>query len=205
MSATTPRAQSPASPPIASPLPDVPSLEGQYAGFVTRMGAFIIDILIINVSVLASTAVVSLIFGFFNSVFELMPRTGGNGFDAAGAWVAGFAAVLSLLVMAWLYPVVFWMINGQTIGKKVMGLRVVRMDGKPMTFWRGLARVFGYWVSAVPLFLGFIWVIFSNKRRGWHDMLANTCVIYSWDAAASAALQERLKRTAQTLTDRDDS
>ena len=84
--------------------------------------------------------------------------------------------------MLWLYPALFWMINGQTFGKRIMGLRVVRMNGEEMTFGRGLLRVLGYLLSALPLFLGFIWVIFSNKRRGWHDMLAGTCVIYSWDA-----------------------
>jgi uncharacterized RDD family membrane protein YckC len=89
------------------------------------------------------------------------------------------------------------MINGQTFGKRIMGLRVVRMDGEEMTFVRGLLRVLGYWLAAIPLFLGYIWVIFSNKRRGWHDMLAGTCVIYSWDAKGSTAMIDRLRMMRQ--------
>ena len=173
-------------------VPEVDSLEGQYAGFVTRAIAFVIDILIINVSVLAITGVVMLILNFFYQLYMLMPLAPNERIDNFSSWISGIVALLALIIMLWLYPTVFWMINGQTFGKRIMGLRVVRMSGEEMTFFRGLIRVFGYLVSALALFLGFIWVIFSDKRRGWHDMLAGTCVIYSWDARDSTALRSRL-------------
>jgi uncharacterized RDD family membrane protein YckC len=63
-----------------------------------------------------------------------------------------------------------------------MGLRVVTIDGKPLTFGRAVVRMFGYFISTVPLYLGFAWVLIDNRRQGWHDKLARTCVIYDWEA-----------------------
>jgi uncharacterized RDD family membrane protein YckC len=173
------------------------SLEGEYAGFVTRAIAFIIDMLIIELTVFAITGVVIMIIGFFASLYNTLPWASEGRFEPVTLWTAGIITTLTLFVMIWLYPTIFWMINGQTMGKRIMGLRVVRMDGSEMTFWRGLVRVFGYWVSAVALFLGFIWVLFSNERRGWHDKLAGTCVIYSWDARGSAVMAARLASIRQ--------
>jgi len=65
---------------------------------------------------------------------------------------------------------------GQTIGKMIFGLRVVRPDGQPLTYSRALLRTFGYFVSALPLFLGFLWVAFSRGKRSWHDVLSDTLV-----------------------------
>ena len=173
------------------------SLEGEYAGFVTRAIAFIIDMLIIELTVFAITGVVIMIIGFFASLYNTLPWASEGRFEPVTLWTAGIITTLTLFVMIWLYPTIFWMINGQTMGKRIMGLRVVRMDGSEMTFWRGLVRVFGYWVSAVALFLGFIWVLFSNERRGWHDKLAGTCVVYSWDARGSAVMAARLASIRQ--------
>ena len=188
----------------ASTAPEVESREGEYAGFITRMFALVIDILIINVTIAVVAGVVTLIFGFFESVGNFLPGPAGGGFEKFGAWATGIAAIVTLFAMNWLYPTLFWMINGQTFGKRIMGLRVVRMNGEDMSFWRGLLRVLGYWLAALPLFLGFIWVLFSNKRRGWHDMLAGTCVIYSWEARGSARMQSKLHSAGGKIKDQKD-
>ena len=65
---------------------------------------------------------------------------------------------------------------GKTIGKMIFGLRVVRPDGQPLTYSRALVRTLGYFLSAIPLFLGFLWVGFSPGKRAWHDALADTLV-----------------------------
>lgn len=65
---------------------------------------------------------------------------------------------------------------GQTIGKMIFGLRVVRPDGQPLTYSRALVRTFGYFLSGIPLFLGFLWVGFSRGKRSWHDLLTDTLV-----------------------------
>jgi uncharacterized RDD family membrane protein YckC len=89
--------------------------------------------------------------------------------------IVGFVAIIA-------YPIAFWVLAGQTPGKALMGLRVVRLDHKPMTIGCALARYGGYWLAALPLFLGFLWILFDWRRQGWHDKLAGTCVIYTTDA-----------------------
>lgn len=59
-----------------------------------------------------------------------------------------------------------------------MGVRIARTNGKPLTIGRALLRYLGYWLSAIPLGLGFFWVLVDDQRQGWHDKLADTYVIY---------------------------
>jgi len=66
---------------------------------------------------------------------------------------------------------------GQTIGKMIFGLRVVRTTGHPLTFSRAFARALAYFVSAIPFFLGFFWVALNSDKRSWHDALTDTMVI----------------------------
>jgi len=66
---------------------------------------------------------------------------------------------------------------GQTIGKMIFRLRVLKADGQPLTFARALARTFAYTLSAIPFFLGFLWVGFTSKKRSWHDAIAGTMVV----------------------------
>jgi len=66
---------------------------------------------------------------------------------------------------------------GQTIGKMIFRLRVLKADGQPLTFSRALARTFAYILSAIPFFLGFFWVGFTSKKRSWHDAIAGTMVV----------------------------
>jgi uncharacterized RDD family membrane protein YckC len=66
---------------------------------------------------------------------------------------------------------------GQTFGKMIFGLRVVRTTGHPLTFSRALARALGYFPSALPFFLGFFWVALNSDKRSWHDAFTDTMVI----------------------------
>jgi uncharacterized RDD family membrane protein YckC len=66
---------------------------------------------------------------------------------------------------------------GQTFGKMIFGLRVMQPDGRPLTYSRSLFRTMGYLLSAIPLFLGFLWVGFTSSKRSWHDFLADTIVV----------------------------
>ena len=72
---------------------------------------------------------------------------------------------LSTLIGA-LYYIGFWVKNdGMTPGKKVMKLKVVRVDGKPIDWMTAILRYIGYIVSAIPLLLGFIWVAFDKNKQ----------------------------------------
>lgn len=70
--------------------------------------------------------------------------------------------------------------SGQTIGMRILGIRIVRSDGKPFT-WKNAAlrHLIGYPLSMAPFFLGFLWMLWDPKQQGWHDKLARTMVVIS--------------------------
>lgn len=68
--------------------------------------------------------------------------------------------------------------NGKSFGKTFIGLRVVRLDGKPMDYQTALVRhLIGYPVSLICFGLGFLWMFWDGKQQGWHDKLAKTIVV----------------------------
>jgi uncharacterized RDD family membrane protein YckC len=67
--------------------------------------------------------------------------------------------------------------KGQTPGKKMMHLRVVKTDGAPLTSTDVVLRVVGYQVNNVIMGLGWLWALFDANRQGWHDKLASTFVV----------------------------
>lgn len=178
-------------------------LMGQYAGFVTRMVAIIIDILIVIVSVLVITASISLPINFFLGVNIQSCTVAGAGSSLLHDWVwlrdllCGAFNVISVTVAILTGPIYFIFLataGGQTVGKYVMGVRVVRLDGKPMTYVGSALRWFGYLASLLPLGMGFFWVVIDDRRRGFHDKIAGTCVLYSWRAQQDEYLLARIHR-----------
>lgn len=88
---------------------------------------------------------------------------------------------LFFLLLGWFslgagYFVLFHGMAGQTIGKWLLGLKVVGVNQEPITYGRALTRCVGILLSAF-LGLGFLWVLFNREKRGWHDLLARTWVI----------------------------
>ena len=169
---------------------------GMYAGFVTRAVALMLDIVLVVVAVLVINALIGLPVAFFtglnlnNCAQNTDPRAAGNLICTTInlVWV-GVALLASPL-----YFITLFTTTGQTIGKYVMGVRVVRLDGRAMTVKTSAVRWLGYFVSAIPLGLGFFWIIVDNRQQGFHDRLANTSVIYAWRATGSARLLERVRK-----------
>ena len=72
----------------------------------------------------------------------------------------------------------FWAERRATPGKLVMGLRVVDADtGGTPPVSRLVLRYVGYVVSAIPLLLGYLWVLWDPRRQAWHDKMAGTLVV----------------------------
>lgn len=67
--------------------------------------------------------------------------------------------------------------HGQTPGKRLFGIRVVRLDGKPMTWWYSFERFGGYAAGFTTGLLGFAQVWWDRNRQGIHDKIAETVVI----------------------------
>jgi uncharacterized RDD family membrane protein YckC len=67
--------------------------------------------------------------------------------------------------------------DGQTPGKRMMGIRVVRVNGEPIDFTTALIRYVGYYINTFVIGIGWLWALFNDKHQGWHDLLAGTYVV----------------------------
>lgn len=159
------------------------SLQGHYAGLVSRIVAFITDLIIVTLTIVVSTWVLGQVLNFFGlgAIFAIPNASDGFMVKVMRPLVLGLAG-MSSSTFAGGYFLFFWVLTGQTPGKAIIGLRVVAMDGSRLTFTRAFRRLLGYWLAALPFFLGFIWILVDDRRQGWHDKFAYTCVIYTWDA-----------------------
>jgi uncharacterized RDD family membrane protein YckC len=70
-----------------------------------------------------------------------------------------------------------WTWKGTTVGGIVLNLKVVRLDGSPLTFAAALVRGLAAAFSVIVLFLGFLWIIWDREKQGWHDRIAGTVVL----------------------------
>ena len=70
-----------------------------------------------------------------------------------------------------------WTWKGTTIGGIVLGLKVARLDGQPLTFAIALVRALAAVFSVIVLFLGFLWIAWDADKQGWHDRIAGTVVL----------------------------
>jgi uncharacterized RDD family membrane protein YckC len=100
----------------------------------------------------------------------------------------GVVAAVSggFLWLGWtaLYFVVFWTVGGQTPGARLLGVRVVSERGGGLGVVRALLRFVVMLLALVPLGAGFVTVLFDDRRRGPHDMVAGT--VARWVSVVSA-------------------
>ena len=94
------------------------------------------------------------------------------------AWLAGILLGSGWALLVGTYFVLFWSTAGQTPGMRLLGLRVLGPSGRPPSAGRALVRLVGLLLAIVPLFAGFIPVLFTERRRGLQDFLAGTVVVY---------------------------
>ena len=112
----------------------------------------------------------------------------------AGFWVWVGSAVLSTLIFA-VIAIIYAPTtmarqgahNGQTFGKQLVGIRVVRDSGQPMTFWPAALREVGVKglavgiassiIPIIPWFLDNFWPLWDDENRALHDMAVSTHVV----------------------------
>jgi uncharacterized RDD family membrane protein YckC len=190
--AAAPLAAIPPTPPVATPqawppppaamppAPVGPAPGVQFAGHGARLGAYILDGILVGIvtSVLLLVVMIPLIgalAGAVGSDGEVDSGDLGALGASAGFFILG-AVVIGVFTL--LYFPFFWARGGATPGMKVAGIRVVNdRDGSRIGWGAALLRLVGFWVSGAVFYLGFIWILIDSRRRGWHDLLAGTCVI----------------------------
>ena len=80
-------------------------------------------------------------------------------------------------IVALAYFSALWAWKNTTIGGIVVGLKVVRTDGRPLTFPVALVRSLAAAFSIMVLFLGYLWIAWDAEKQGWHDKIAGTHVL----------------------------
>ncbi|WP_159064782.1 RDD family protein [Thaumasiovibrio subtropicus] len=132
-----------------------------YAGFGRRCAAALTDLAFIAGIYLPFLFVLRGTFSFSHSaelitdIYSFLP------------------AVLSLLVL-----IAFWVYRAATPGKMMLATKVVdAKTGLGLTLPQATLRCIGYLVSFLPCGLGFAWILWDERRQGWHDKLAGTVVI----------------------------
>ncbi len=76
------------------------------------------------------------------------------------------------------YCVIMWALKSTTVGGIVCGLKVVRLDDRPVDWVTALVRALGGFISAFPAGLGYIWVSFDSHSQSWHDKIAGTTIVH---------------------------
>lgn len=156
---------------------------GQYAGFGSRAIAFVVDILVIYFSqIIVSWLTVTMLQTFNIDITACPPLDNGFRLGIIACYGLSLLLVSFNLLFGLIYFSFFWMFGGQTIGNYLMGVRVVRLDGHNMGIRRSIVRYIGYFISFFSLTLGFLWVLWDDRRQAWQDKLAGTCVVYAWEA-----------------------
>jgi uncharacterized RDD family membrane protein YckC len=133
----------------------------EYVGFLPRLGATIID------SILLSMVVYPLLYTIY-----------GHQYFTDDRFIAGGGHFLVSYVLPAIAIIAFWVYRSATPGKMV--IRATIVDAK--TFLQPskgqlIGRYLAYYISAIPLCLGFLWIAWDPKKQGWHDKLAGTVVV----------------------------
>jgi len=143
----------------------------RYAGFWIRVVAFVIDSLILAVAFYAVMIPVG--FGLFGAgVADVDGENLGLVLGAAGMFV-----LVSLAAQA-AYQVYFLTKHGATPGKMLLGLKVIRSDGGPISMGRAVGRMFANALSGIVLYIGYIMAGLDEQKRALHDHICDTRVIY---------------------------
>ncbi len=170
-------------------------LTGQYAGFMSRATGLIIDLIIATVvNMVVYWVVAALVDQFTGLRVYNCPSL--HSFNLKIITCIGASAGVSMFVAFFpmVYIIFLWILVGQTIGDYVGGVRVVRLNGKRIHLLTALIRLAGYFLCFVSFGLGFLWVLLDDRRQGWHDKLAKTVVIYSWEARQNYRMVHRFNK-----------
>jgi uncharacterized RDD family membrane protein YckC len=135
-----------------------------YAGIASRSVAFGVDL-----------AIAGALFLVTSAMFGLVTWLAGG---LRPGWLLGGLAAAAWTLTAGSYFALFWTVAGQTPGMRPMQLRVLAPDGAAPGAGRSVVRFLGMLLAMAPLFIGFLPVLFDTRRRGLHDFIAGTVVVY---------------------------
>ena len=151
-------------PGFSHPGPAIMRIQGApvfYGGFWIRFAAYIVDYVLLTVMA-------------FVALFLMMA---GVGLGAGGTYL-GMVFLCMLLVSLLYFPLFHASAWQATPGKRVMGLRVMRVDGQDVSFLRAVGRHLAEVLSALVFMIGYLMIGMTRQKTGLHDLIAGTRVVY---------------------------
>jgi len=160
-----------------------PTPTPQYAGFWLRLGAAIIDGIIL--SVVQFVAVFPILGMLGLASFETLQNMEGAGMsedDAVAMLPVIFSAIgtitLAGTLVNWLYYALMESSAKQgTLGKMALGIKVTDINGNRISFLRATGRYLGKIISTMILFIGYLMAGITKKKQALHDIMADCLVI----------------------------
>lgn len=148
------------------------SAQGNYAGAVSRLFAYLVDLVVSTVVFALGLAITSLAVQVVTGHAITWNRSN---------------IVIAIVFAGWqfFYFGYSWAASGRTFGMAVLGIRVVRADGAGLEPWRGFLRSLVFPLSFLFCGLGLLGIVVDRRHRALHDLIAGSAVIYAWDARAA--------------------
>lgn len=160
--------------------PSAPPPEPRYVGLATRAISFAVDAAVINLVAIVTALGVSLILSILHLPSSLHGLLTGLAGAAYILWSVG-------------YFVVFWSATGQTPGARLMQIRVLTGNGNVLHPTRALVRCGGMLLAAIPLFAGFVPILFDARRRAFQDHLARTVVVEAEQLSIASSRRAKMR------------
>lgn len=104
----------------------------------------------------------------------ILGAVAGAGFLGARNGAGGGLGLIVGLAYQWFFMT---QNGGQTIGKMLMGIRVVKANGEPLRASDAILRYLGYYLNSAIMMIGWLWATWDDDRQGFHDKLAGTLVV----------------------------
>ncbi len=134
----------------------------EYAGFWLRLGSAVIDYVILALIILF--------------LFVLFKPNHSISLNNVPVYTVVIVVILGIVVIG-AYFIAFWAWKGQTPGKMVMNIKVIRFRSNPVDLTHSVLRFGAYVLCVLTIFIGFILMAFDNRKQGLHDKIADTCVV----------------------------
>jgi len=139
------------------------------ATFLQRIGSLFIDGILVFVC--------SLIIWFAGVSFSINPNTLFDGSESLSTFDISLSFMILYVLFGFFYSMLFHHLSSMTIGKMLLGLRLVEKNSSRVNFYRIFLRNILFLLNVITLFIGFIWIIADEKGQALHDKLSGTFVV----------------------------
>ena len=106
-----------------------------------------------------------------------------DGIALGAVLVALYYISTVLYLIGFLGVIAYWVVligneRGQTVGMMALNIRVVDTNtGGPIGYGRAFLRLLMMWIGSIPIYLGWLWMLWDPQKQTWHDKVANTFVV----------------------------